>query len=126
MSEEDVNIVGAELHTKIPSLLKRWFIQNPFCNLPHPTRCLVCHRDRVIYENIALRRRGYYGRTWPDQFLWIGDDWSGGAYFIDATEDRLGIYCYDWEEGKGETVAPAHSERYSPDEFIDYVSRLSE
>ena len=126
MTDADIGIVESELCITVPSFLKRWFLQNPFRNFPHPTRCLVCNRDRLIHENIVLRRQGYYGREWPDQMLWIGDDWSGGAYFVDASENSPGIFWYDWEEGKGEMVLPAYSERHSPDEFIDYISRLSQ
>jgi len=126
MSEDDVGVLEAELGITIPNFLRQWLIGNPFRDLPEQTRALICARDRLIHTNVELRREGYYGRKWPEHLLWIGDDWSGGAYFVDLTEKQPSVYWYDWEQGEGDTVLPGNSERHAADEFIEYVARLSE
>jgi len=126
MSEDEVNVLESELHLTVPDFLRRWLIDNPFRNFPEQTRCLVCNRDRLISENVELRREGYYGRNWPENLLWIGDDWAGGAYFVDVTEKSAAVYWYDWEEGRGDIVLPENSERHEPEEFIQYIAGLSD
>jgi hypothetical protein len=125
ITDEDVRVLESELRLLIPEFLRLWFIQNPFRDLPDQQRCLVCHRDRLIYQNVELRREGYYGHKWPENLLWIGDDWSGGAYFVDVSDSTPRVYWYDWEEGRGATVMPQNSETYSPQEFIAHIAQLS-
>ena len=122
MTEADITILESELRISVPAFLKQWLTTNPFRDFPQQKRCLVCHRDRLIHENIQLRREGYYGRKWLDELLWIGDDWGGGAYFVNVREDCPGVYWYDWEQGKGDTVLPMYSERNSPEKFIQHTS----
>jgi hypothetical protein len=124
MTPDDIRMLESELRLLVPVFLCEWLVENPFRNFPHQQRSLVCHRDRLIHQNVELRREGYYGRKWPENLLWIGDDWSGGAYFVNLADSSPAVYWYDWEEGTGDTVKPENSERYSPAEFIRHIGEL--
>jgi hypothetical protein len=126
MSEADVDVLETELHMRVPEFLREWFVKNPFRDSANQRRAIVCHRDRLIYENVELRRAGFYGRKWPEQLLWVGDDWAGGAYFVDVTESSPAVYWYDWEEGRGDAVLTTSSERWSAEEFIRFVEQLDD
>ena len=123
MSDSDIRVIEAELRLFVPPFLREWFIENPFRDLATQHRALVCDRDRIIHGNVELRREGFYGRDWPERLLWVGDDWGGGAYFVDVAESSPAVYWYDWEEGKGDVVLAANSERRSPEEFLQFVKQ---
>jgi hypothetical protein len=54
--------------------------------------------DRVIEENIAHRRDGWFHIPWPDHYFVIGDDGCGDTYFMVLGKDEH-IYFADHEGG---------------------------
>lgn len=125
MNPADVDRLERELHLKVPGFLRQWFLENPLRD-DDSTRALICHADLLIQENVKLRRKGVCGRTWPESLLWIGDDWGGGEYFVDATLAEPAVFYFDIESGQDEIVLSEESESHTPEEFIRYIKSLSE
>jgi len=122
MSEQDVDMLEKELNLVVPDFLRHWLLLNPFASRDSDTRALMCSRDHVIDDNVKLRRDGYYGRLWPESLLYIGDDWGGGAYFVDTKQAVPMVYYYDWESDEGDTVLPEYSKAYTDDEFLEEIA----
>jgi hypothetical protein len=118
MTAAEIAEVEAALALAIPAFLKLWFLENPLsrCGTEHTS--LICDRKQIIDENTRLRKEGYYGRLWPKEYLWIGQDGGGGAYFVSVGGGAPSVYWYDWEEGSGTVVDIANSEKVSADEFL--------
>ena len=72
-------------------------------------------------SNQGCRKSDPWGFKWQDHFWWIGDDGSGGFYFIDTSESDSTIYSFDHE-------APARSmndrEKLVPQTFDDFVNEV--
>lgn len=124
MTEDEVVDVEIELRLVVPDFLRRWLIENPFSDCDHDKCQLMCHKDHIIRYNVKQRREGYYGREWPENLLYIGNDGGGGAYFVDTEEKEDAVYWYDWEQGEGDTVLPIYSTRHTPEEFLNNVLDL--
>ncbi len=124
LSVEDIEQLENELLIEVPEFLRSWMGSNPLSEIPDGSRALAFHRDFLIKKNVEVRRGGYYGRDWPENLLWLGDDWGAGAYYVDTRAAGPAIYYYDWEDGEGDVVTPSVSEKFAPENFVSMIGDL--
>ncbi len=53
--------------------------------------------DEVIGLNLEVRKDGFYGAKWPEQYLIIGEDGAGNSYFTDLKRDQPAVFLADHE-----------------------------
>lgn len=117
LTPQDIAQIESELGLRLPLFLTEWLCENRFRDFKDQCRALVCRRDYLIHENVEYRRNGYYGRLWPEEYFWFGDDWGGGAYFVDTASGLSAIFYFSWDSSSGLEVSTAESVRYTPQEF---------
>lgn len=53
--------------------------------------------DEVIGLNLEVRKDGFYGAKWPEQYLVIGEDGAGNSYFTDLKREHPAVFLADHE-----------------------------
>jgi SMI1 / KNR4 family (SUKH-1) len=58
---------------------------------------LEANPNRIILENLELRRDGFADMNWAEHYLWIGGDGAGNAYFLDLSQEGAPVFFADHE-----------------------------
>lgn len=95
--EADIARIEFALEVHLPAAYRQVLQDNPLAysrsNLAPNAVCMDA--EIIIQYNLSSRREGYYGRNWPLHYLWIGDDYGGGAYFLKADSDPR-VFYVNW------------------------------
>jgi hypothetical protein len=96
--DADIARIESALDVRLPDAYRQTLRDNPLAysrsNLEPNAVCM--NAEIIIEYNLCSRSEGYYGRNWPLHYLWIGDDYGGGAYFL-KTDSDLRVFYVNWE-----------------------------
>jgi hypothetical protein len=104
---EDLDRVEAALGIQLPADYRALMLDYPFPpDSPAAELWLPSDADRLLRENLAWRRNGYYGGPWPLSLLAIGSDGGEETYFLDSSREPARVLVADAETGAVEEAAP--------------------
>jgi len=114
-NEESLRDIERALGRVLPEDYRRLLLAYPFA--PDSDRAqwdLYSDKDTIIEENQALQG-GFFGQTWPDDWLVIGGDGLGNLYYLDLSRKPSPVFSADHER-------TAHSDQIEAEEAAPSVT----
>ena len=96
-----------------PEVIPQWFRSDVYTEAA-----------QIIELNEEIRMNGFFGESWPDEFIVLGSDPGGNVYFTNTRDERLRIYLANHELIGSASVLEC-SELFA-DSFDEWLSRLRE
>jgi hypothetical protein len=80
--------------------------------------------DEVIGLNLEVRKDGFYGANWPEQYLIIGEDGAGNSYFTDLKREHPAVFLADHEltTNRRRLITSEGYETFA--DFIAFIAKL--
>jgi hypothetical protein len=97
MTTADLDRIGQELNLVLPRSYREFMQNGKFGDSDDGPQELTGGADEVIKLTKDARKQGFYGATWPDNYLVIGDDGAGDYYFTDVQKERPAVFFADHE-----------------------------
>lgn len=91
MTAAELDQIESELDLALPLSYREFMQSGKFGEGYEGTQCLYGMADEVIKETKSVRKNGFYGVKWPENYLVIGDDGAGNVYFTDVTQERPAV-----------------------------------
>lgn len=100
MTPEDIKKIEEETNLKLPTHYIEVITNYPseLLNSDAQDFGLWNSPDEVIEENNTVRKNGYYGEKWPNNYLIIGHNGCGDHYVTVLDGDHFSVGFSDHEE----------------------------
>jgi len=120
--------IEKELNLVLPPAYREFMQGGKFGGGYEGTQDLTGVADEVIQMTKDLRKNGFFGAKWPDNFLVIGDDGAGDYYFTDVHKDRPAVFFADHEltTNKNRLVVSKKNQYESFADFWEFIQKMNE
>ena len=108
MTEAEIARIEDVLGVRLPAEYRGVMLAYPFApDSIANDRELPNNADRVIEQNLALRRDGFFDDPWPSTRFALGGDGLGNEFYLDLLQDASPVYVADHESGEYYEEAPS-------------------
>lgn len=87
--QDEVRTIGERLQLRLPQDYVDTLVHYPFpADSPLAKVILYARPEQVIEKNRSARANGFFGHSWPEHFLIVGDFENGDLIFLDTTKEK--------------------------------------
>lgn len=95
------------LGVQLPAEYRAALLAYPFPADSEAARCWLLDDLGLLLERNRMWRAGrYQGRPWPPHYVYVGDDGSEEAYFLDVAREPAPVLVANYEQGTLAELAP--------------------
>jgi hypothetical protein len=127
MTTGDLERIEKELKLVLPRSYREFMKSGKSGEGYGGTQDLTGVAEEVIEATKDLRAHGFYGASWRDYFLVIGDDGAGDYYFTDLQKERPAVFFADHElKTNKDHLAVSDKEQYQTfSELWEFIEKTN-
>lgn len=123
MTTDKLKLIETELNINLPLGYKQIMLNYPFENGNEFVKGELQNDPKMLIDiNLGLRKNGFKGKPWPENFYVISSTTGGGFNFINLEEQNENIYLASSDK---KSFNPKKLENYIHcNSFQEYIEHL--